>query len=61
MWREIMGSKPLKSTASKMGPTMQDIIERELEEIFRQPGGYEASPLAKQPDGLKTDLYPHQL
>lgn len=60
MWRQINGGKQGAKIA-KVGPSMQDIIERELEEIFRQPGGYEGCPLAEQPAGLKTDLYPHQL
>jgi len=60
MWRQINGGKGAKK-ASKLGPTMHDVINRELEEIFRQPGGYEGSPMAQQPESLKTDLYPHQL
>mgnify|MGYP002803377023 FL=1 len=60
MWRQINGGKGAKKT-SKLGPTMHDVINRELEEIFRQPGGYEGSPMAQQPESLKTDLYPHQL
>lgn len=61
MWRQINGGKQGAKIGAKLGPSMQDIIERELEEIFRQPGGYEGCPLAEQPAGLRTDLYPHQL
>lgn len=38
----------------------QEIIERELEDVFRDIA-YESMPEAKQPEKLKTDLYPHQL
>eukprot|EP00439_Symbiodinium_sp_Y106_P075904 s784_g15.t1 len=60
MWRSIAGGKALKAP-KPTGPSMGDIIERELEGIFRDPRGYEAAPEASQPRELITGLYPHQL
>ena len=54
-WREITGMKVKKA----LGPSMQEIIERELEEVFHV--AYESMVEAEQPEKLTTELYPHQL
>eukprot|EP00929_Paragymnodinium_shiwhaense_P049077 TRINITY_DN24769_c1_g3_i1.p1 TRINITY_DN24769_c1_g3~~TRINITY_DN24769_c1_g3_i1.p1 ORF type:complete len:1067 (-),score=226.70 TRINITY_DN24769_c1_g3_i1:152-3352(-) len=61
MWRDIMGGKAPRKVAAQ-GPTIADVLERELESIFRDgASSYESSRLAEQPEGLQTKLYPHQL
>ena len=39
---------------------MHDVLERELEGIYRSGVSYEAMPEAEAPEGLATSLYPHQ-
>merc|ERR1719204_373817 len=58
-WKSIMGGKLPKKTGPQ-GPTMGDILERELEGLFRGGTSYDAAPEAITPDALRTTLYPHQ-
>lgn len=58
-WRRIMGGRPPKNMGPQ-GPTLNQVIERELEGIYRSGASYEAMPEAESPPALRTYLYPHQ-
>lgn len=58
-WRQVYGGRPPKQARSS-GPSMADIIERELEGIFRTGTRYHDMPEANSPTRLQTRLYPHQ-
>jgi len=58
--RSIMGGKPPKKLAAPQGPPVSEVIERELEVIYRTGVSYENSPEAHEPEALRTDLFPHQ-
>lgn len=60
MWRQLMGGQMPKRVAPQ-GPSMGEIMERELENIYRGGASYESAPEAAQPTALRTPLYPHQL
>eukprot|EP00927_Polykrikos_kofoidii_P040089 TRINITY_DN34327_c0_g2_i1.p1 TRINITY_DN34327_c0_g2~~TRINITY_DN34327_c0_g2_i1.p1 ORF type:complete len:1077 (+),score=209.48 TRINITY_DN34327_c0_g2_i1:61-3291(+) len=56
-WAMITGGRP---TTKSRGPSMADVIERELESIFCSGARYEETPEAETPTGLASQLYPHQ-
>mmetsp|Transcript_46753 Transcript_46753/g.111191 ORF Transcript_46753/g.111191 Transcript_46753/m.111191 type:complete len:958 (+) Transcript_46753:80-2953(+) len=59
-WRNITGGRVMKKSAQK-GPSAKDVIERELEGIFREGCCYEEALQASQPKLMTSMLYPHQL
>ncbi|CAE8727667.1 unnamed protein product, partial [Polarella glacialis] len=60
-WSAIYGGKPPKAVAGGgRGPSMAEVLERELESLFAAGSSYEAAPEAPAPASLCTTLYPHQ-
>mmetsp|Transcript_98320 Transcript_98320/g.194817 ORF Transcript_98320/g.194817 Transcript_98320/m.194817 type:complete len:1042 (-) Transcript_98320:237-3362(-) len=59
-WTAITGVRPGTRSSVAHGPSMGDIIDRELEGIFRLGACYESMPEAEPPTALRTELYPHQ-
>lgn len=59
-WASITGGRPSARGNAAKGPSMHDVIERELEGVFRGGAMYEDAPEAETPESLMTPLYPHQ-
>ncbi|CAK0890013.1 unnamed protein product [Prorocentrum cordatum] len=57
-WKRLHGAK--KRGAAATGPSVADVVERELEAILSADGRYEDMAEASAPASLRTELYPHQ-